>query len=320
MVSTPHHLPNFFLVGAPKAGTTSLYHYLAQHPDIYMSPIKEPCHFSTEVRPENFSHEMRAGVEAAFREQRKYLQGPMTEQRFGGVGMDWDDYVKLFRNVRTETAIGEASVSYLWSKTAATNIHAKIPHAKVVVVLRDPVSRAFSEYLEILAAGKLRCSFREYIGACLSWKTDKISLWWPILEAGLYYESVKRYLDRFPREKVCILLYDNYRVQPGSTIAEIFRFLSVDSSFTSDLSRRHNEPRVPRFNSMSRFLKKRGAFDRLATLVPSKLKPPLRKLAVRPRERVAVTSSDRRFLLGYYRDDIGKLAQLLNRDLTTWLR
>jgi hypothetical protein len=318
--SAPHRLPTFFVVGAPKAGTTSLYHYLSQHPEIYMSPIKEPCHFSSEIRPENFSHQMRAGVEASFEEQRKFLQGPMTGQRFGGLGMDWDDYVTLFQNVKNETAIGEASVAYLWSKTAAMNIHAKIPHAKIIAVLRDPVRRAFSEYLELLAAGELRCSFREYIDACLSCKAGKISHWWPILEAGLYYESIKRYLDLFPRENVCILLYDHYRAQPASAMAEIFHFLGVDSNFKPDRSMRHNEPRVPRFYSMSRFLRKGGAFDRLAALAPSKLKPSLRKLAERPRDAVAVTPSDHEYLLDYYREDIGKLAQLINRDLTAWLR
>jgi hypothetical protein len=320
MASTPQRLPNFFLVGAPKAGTTSLYHYLAQHPEIYMSPIKEPCHFSSEIRPENFSDETRAGAEAAFREQREYLQGPMTEQRFGGLGMDWEDYLKLFRNVKAETAIGEASVTYLWSKTAAANIHAKIPHAKILVVLRDPVSRIFSEYLEAITVGELRYSFHKYVESCLSCEPGKISLWWPILEAGLYYQSVKRYLDRFPRENVCILLYDRYRAEPASVLAEIFRFLSVDSSFTPDLSKRHNEPRVPRFILIGRLLNKRGVLDRLGTLVPPGLKPLLRKLAVRPRHMVAVTPSDREFLLSYYKDDIGKLAELLNRDLTAWFR
>jgi hypothetical protein len=320
MDSTPYRLPNFFLVGAPKAGTTSLYHYLAQHPEIYMSPIKEPCHFSTEIRPENFSDKRRAGVQAAFEQQRKYLQGAMTEQRSGSLGMDWNDYVKLFMNVRTERAIGEASVKYLWSKTAAANIHAKIPHAKILMVLRDPVSRTFSDYLEALTAGALRCSFRKYVESCLSCESGKLSLWWPILETGLYYESVKRYLDRFPRESICILFYDNYRAEPASVLAQIFRFLGVESSFKPDLSKLHNRPRVPRFLSLNRFLLKRGTLNRLATLCPSGLKPMLRKLWVQPRESIAVTPSDREFLLSYYREDIEKLQQLLNRDLSAWLR
>jgi hypothetical protein len=314
-----NHLPNFFLVGAPKAGTTSLYHYLAQHPEIYMSPIKEPCHFSAEIRPENFSDEMRAGVQAAFEEQRKYLQGPMTEQRSGSVGMDWDDYVKLFMNVKTETAVGEASIKYLWSKTAAASIRGKIPHAKILMVLRDPVNRAFSDYLEAVTAGALRCPFREYVESCLSSEGGKISLLWPILETGLYYESVKRYLNQFPRESIRILLYDDYRAEPASVLAEVFRFLGVDSGFKPDLSKRHNEPRVPRFIYLNRFFNKRSALNGFATLCPSALKPLLRKLWVQPRDRIAVSPSDREFLLSYYRDDIGKLARLLNRDLTAWL-
>ena len=319
MDSTPYRLPNFFLVGAPKAGTTSLYHYLAQHPEIYMSPIKEPSHFSTEIRPENFCDKRRAGVEAAFEEQRKYLQGPMKEQHSGSIGMDWNDYVRLFMNVKAEPAIGEASAKYLWSKTAAANIHAKIPHAKILMVLRDPVSRAFSDYLEALTAGALRCSFRKYVESCLSCEGGKLSLWWPTLETGLYYESVKRYMDRFPRENICIVLYDKYQTEPESVLAEIFRFLGVASSFKPDLSKRHHEPRVPRFRSLNRFLSKQGALNRLAMICPSGFKPLLRKLWVRPRERVAVSSSDREFLLSYYRDDIGKLARLLNCDLTAWL-
>jgi len=318
--STPYRLPNFFLVGAPKAGTTSLYHYLAQHPEIYMSPIKEPRHFSTETRPENFCDKRRAGVEAAFREQQKYLQGPMTEQRAGALGMDWDDYVKLFRNVKAETSIGEASVTYLWSKTAAANIHAKIPHAKILMVLRDPVSRAFSEYLEAVTAGALRCSFRKYVESCLSCEKGKISLWWPTLETGLYYEGVKRYLDRFPRESICVLLYDKYQAEQESVLSDIFRFLGVDSSFKPDTSKRHHEPRVPRLISLNRLLNKRGALNHLASICPPGPKSLFRKLWVRPRSRVAVSPSDREFLLSYYRDDIGKVAQLLSCDLTAWLR
>jgi len=318
MAPTPQHLPNFFIVGAPKAGTTSLYHYLSQHPEIYMSPIKEPCHFSSEIRPENFSDEIRAGAEAAFREQQQYLQGPMTEQRFGGLGMDWEDYMKLFRNVKAETAIGEASVRYLWSKTAAANIQAKIPHAKILVVVRDPVSRAFSEYLELITVGRLRYSFRKYVESCLNCEPGKISLWWPVLEAGLYYESVKRYLDRFPRENVHILLYDDYRAEPAPVLAEIFRFLGVDSSFTPDLSKRHNEARVPRFLLIGRLLNKRGVWNGLGSLLPTGFTPLLRKIALRPRDMVVASPSDREFLLRYYGDDIRKLAELLNRDLTAW--
>jgi hypothetical protein len=318
MPSTPHRLPNFFIVGAPKAGTTSLYNHLAQHPDIYMSPIKEPCHFSTEIRPENFSEEMGPGFESAVRAQKEYLQGPMTEQRFGGIGMEWSDYLKLFLNVTRETAIGEASVLYLWSKTAAENMRSKVPHARILMILRDPVSRVFSEYREAISAGALRCSFRKYLEACLRrTNTDKLSLYWPVLETGLYYEGVKRYLDRFPRENICIFLYEDYQVEQARVLTEIFRFLRVDSGFVPDLSERHL---VPRFIAVNRFLKKHGVGRLVTKLSPPRLRSFLKKLIVRPGSAVDLSPADREFLLNYYRSDIEKLASLLGRDLSAWFR
>src|SRR5580658_3890788 len=129
-------LPNFFLAGAPKAGTTSLYHYLSQHPQIYTSPIKEPCYFASEFRSENCTKSSRAAVERNQRDLQKYLESPMRERRFGGIITDWGDYQRLFEQARGQTAIGEASPGYLWSETAARNIHAKIPNAKILLILR----------------------------------------------------------------------------------------------------------------------------------------------------------------------------------------
>jgi hypothetical protein len=315
-----HLLPNFFIVGAPKAGTTSLYHYLDQHPEIYMSPIKEPCHFSVEIRAENFSEEMLPGIEAEVRAQHEYLQGPMTERRVGGVGMEWADYLRLFRDVKKEKAIGEASVLYLWSKTAAETMRSKIPDAKIVMILRDPVDRAFSEYMHAVTAGVLRISFREYVEACLSYKSDKLSLWKPSLEPGLYFDSVKRYLDRFGGGNVRIFFYEDYQARQAWVLEEMFRFLGVDSSFIPDTSQRYLVPSVPRSLALGQFLKKSGLWQRGARMSPSAFRSTLKKLAVRSRGAVSVSPKDREFLHDYYREDIQKLAQLLDRDLTAWLR
>lgn len=319
MRSTPHRLPNFFIVGVPKAGTTSLYHYLAQHPDIYMSPIKEPSHFSTEIRLENFSEKRRPGVESALRAQHEYLEGPMREERAGFLGMEWDDYVKLFKNVKEEKAIGEASVIYLWSKTAPEGICRTVPNAKILMILRDPANRIFSAYLEAMSAGAVRCSFREFVDSCLSSSDHKISVWWPMLEIGLYYEGVKRYLDRFPRENICIFLYDDYQTDPARVVTEIYRFLRVDSSFTPDFSKRYHVPQVPRFVPFTRFLKKYGIWHRGGQLSPPALRSLLRRLTVRPRGTIEMSRPDREFLVGYYRDDVRNLANLLDRDLSAWL-
>src|SRR5579863_966303 len=114
-------VPNFFIAGAPKAGTTSLYHYLRQHPQIYMSPVKEPVYFSSEVRPAGFAKQFRPAAEKSSENLRAELDRPATGAPLEGIVGEWTDYLKLFRNARAEFAAGEASVCYLWSATAAAN-------------------------------------------------------------------------------------------------------------------------------------------------------------------------------------------------------
>ena len=111
-----------------------------------MSPVKEPSFFSDEVRPDNFSREFRKAIEARNGKLREFLDGSMEGSNPGGIVETWEDYQKLFRNAHEETALGEASVCYLWSSSAARNIHNRIPDAKLFIVLRDPVKRAFSQY------------------------------------------------------------------------------------------------------------------------------------------------------------------------------
>src|SRR5689334_12796832 len=132
MHNVGQRLPNFFLAGVPKSGSTSLHRYLQQHPDVYMSPIKEPHYFADEVRLENFGDDFRRRAEPMQQVLRDYLAGPMTTGCSAGPVSEWPDYVRLFRHASVEKAVGEASVCYLWSQTAARNIAARIPDAKML--------------------------------------------------------------------------------------------------------------------------------------------------------------------------------------------
>ncbi len=313
-------LPNFFIVGAPKAGTTSLYSYLDQHPQVYMSPIKEPCYFCTEYRPENFTEVRRRQIERNQEALTEFLNGPMREKRFDLMLFEWEDYLKLFRNVKHETAVGEATPCYLWSKTAAGKIFSRIPDAKIVMVLRNPADRAFSEYLQAVASGLVRRSFREHIDAALRFKGHQLGMEYPFLQFGLYYEQVKRYLALFPKDNVLVHLYDDWHAQPKRIIAETFRFLGVDDSFLPDMSRKYQQPRVPRLPAVNHFFRRLGIRQNLRRLTPQRLLPTIRSLAFRPRRSVLMDPSERQYLISYYRDDIKMLEGLLNRDLGTWLR
>ena len=179
--ATPR-LPNFFIAGAPKAGTTSLYFYLDQHPEIYMSPVKEANHFAAEIRSEGFADVLQEQVRREMQAMQQYLGGAMSEKRSGAVGLEWVDYLKLFRNASHE----RGSVCYLWSPSAARNIFARIPHARIILILRDPAERAFSQYLQWAGKGKMRQTFAEAFRNSIVNTGGKFQARSPFLELGLY--------------------------------------------------------------------------------------------------------------------------------------
>jgi hypothetical protein len=311
--------PNFFIVGAPKAGTTSLYHYLDQHPEIYMSPIKEPSYFASELRPENFHPRFRARM---LREQdnvRRYVSGPMAKKRFGGPVVDWESYLGLFRNARDCQPAGEASASYLWSASAAGNIAARIPRAKIVMVLRDPAERAYSQYLRVVSDGLVRHSFREQVQLSLKGEGGPFDVLNPLLEYGLYSAQVGRYLGAFPADNIKIYLYEDYRRDPADTVADLFQFLGVDASFRPNMSRQMMVPHVPRFVTAAYFLKRYGLWERAKQWRPRILDRGLRAAAFQKRKNLSMSPEDRTVLREYYRDDIVRLSKMLQRNLDAWL-
>ncbi len=308
-------LPNFFIVGAPKAGTTSLYHSLDRHPQIYISPVKEPCYFASEIRPENFSEEHAPRIRREAQDLREYLNGPIREKRFSGVVSDWDDYLKLFQDATEKTAIGEASVCYLWSPTAAQNIISRIPNAKIIIILRDPAERAFSQYLHTVTAGLVHNSFREQVEQSVRSPGGKFDVFHPFLELGLYYQQVKRYLDLFPKQNLRIYFYQEH----AEMVPDILRFLNVDSSLAPAAIERHLEARVPRALNASYFLKKTGVWQGAKRITPQAFLPLLRRTVFQQRKDVAMDTKDRQYLIAYYRDDIARLSTLLDRDLTAWM-
>jgi Sulfotransferase family len=312
-------LPNFFIVGAPKAGTTSLYNYLGQHAQIYMSPIKEPNYFASEMRFENFVRESRPRIADEMRALQEYLRGDMRQKRFGGLVSTWEEYLKLFSHVTDEIAIGEATPCYLWSETAARNIAARIPDAKIIINLRNPVDRAFSQYLHMVTVGSTRRSFRDQIEANLGCETKLLGPLRPLLEFGCYYEQVSRYLGEFPAAQIHISFYEELQQTPELLLSELFSFLGVDPSFTPDQSVRHTVPRIPRLVGPTYFLKKWRIWPYLRKWTPQPLISRWSSLMLRGRAALTMVAADRAFLTDYYRDDINKLAKLLNCDLNAWL-
>jgi len=150
----------------------------------------------------------------------------MNEKRFGGIVPDWDDYLRLFANARNESALGEASVCYLWSPTAAERIFGRIPDAKVLVLLRDPSQRAFSQYLHGLAHGAIRWSFREHIRRNMRHKSTEFCIHYPFLEFGRYSEQLRPVSGAVWRN-VWVGLHEDFKNRPLEVYRNICQFLGV---------------------------------------------------------------------------------------------
>ena len=191
--------PNFFIVGAPKAGTTSLYEYLKNIPGIYMSPNKEPNYFSIKAMPDI---------------------KPFTPIR------NKEKYLDLFKNATNEVILGEASALYLTDPEASTLIRKACPTARILISLRDPVERLFSHYSMNVSRNWIKSSFKNQIHKEMNNKADftKPHIRLP---AGLYSKDVQRYLDTFGKEHVKILIFEEFIKNPKVILEDILKFLGV---------------------------------------------------------------------------------------------
>ena len=211
-------MPNFLVIGPNKSGTTSLYHYLNQHPQIYMSAKKEPRFFALggeEVDVSQFDQE-------SLERYKRLMHSAIT---------NIEDYCALFDGVTNEKAIGEASPLYLYSKRAPARIHHYIPRAKLIAILRNPVDRAFSHYLMNVRNGSESIgSFRQAI------EEEDISVdndWGArtYIRRGFYYSQLMGYFELFDRGQLSIYLYDDWNTNNIEILQDIFRFLNVDDTF-----------------------------------------------------------------------------------------
>ena len=208
---------NLFIVGAAKSGTSSLYNYVNIHPEIFMSNIKEPHYFAV-----NF---VDIGGSTTKIKDTKYIHRKVVN--------NLDEYTSLFSSAYNYKFRGEASPSYLWAPTAAQKIFSYNPNSKIIILLRDPIQRAFSHYLMDLKSGsQLNSSFYKALindKKCLPKIWGKAHLY---MELGLYSKSVKSYIDLFGKENVKIILFDDLKICTDFVLEQLFNFLEVNSDLS----------------------------------------------------------------------------------------
>jgi sulfotransferase family protein len=290
-------LPNFLVVGANRAGTTALYSCLSQHPDIYMSQLKEPSFFV-----------LYGGRPDPSRWDNGLFKDVMVHS--------FTAYRALFAGASGHKAIGEASTGYLTHPAAPARIKSHLPGARVLAILRNPVDRAFSNYVQYRALQLERGrSFRVILGRRPEWSQGPGRFGHRYVVLGYYARAVRRYYETFGRDRVRIYLYEDWAARPREVLADIFRFLEVDNSFIPDVSQRHNESIVPRSRVLAarldRYWPPEGDVRTAAVA---------RWLRAWNRRPMRLTPTDRRALVEVYREDVLELQQLLDRDLSAWLR
>ena len=198
--------PNFFILGAGKCGTTSLYYYLKQHPDIFMSPVKEPTFFCKGFQ---------------------VVKNPI-------------EYFELFEPVNAEKAIGEASHAYLTNPPTAKVLKAIFPEAKFIVILRNPADRAYSLYHHMVKLGyekaatfekalhleEKRVHSKKFQNKCPHYYYNFL-----YFRSGLYGEQIERYFSLFDENQFHILTLEQLKIDPIASLVSIFKFLQLNTEF-----------------------------------------------------------------------------------------
>jgi hypothetical protein len=261
---------------------------------------------------------MRRNWEANAAALSRYLNGPRSGPPPGGAVTNWEDYLGLFRGASPGQPIGEASVGYLWSRSAARLIHERIPDARIFMILRNPADRAFSHYNSI-PPHRRRDSFTDAVRkSAAATSGPPLHVFNPFLEFGMYAAQVERYLTRFPKDRIRIFLHDDFVADREGMVRQVFEFLGVRPDVPLDLSKRHNEAKAPRFPTLE------ASTRPLAKSWRRVAPPPLRRaiglLRWRSRGLPQMSFADRAFLVDYYGNDIRRLQDLIGRDLSEWLR
>lgn len=297
--------PNFFIVGAAKAGTTSLYHYLKQHPDVFMCPIKEPNYFAKDIDTSKFSKRFKKDIV----DVKKWIKNKGDYLHIAYV-QDEGDYLKLFSKSKGKKAIGECSVSYLYSKTAAKDIYKFNPKSKIVIILREPAERAFSHYFMELREGATKLSFDKELKKDLKLETKDWGTSQLYLELGLYYEQVKRYLDIFPRNNVKIYLYDDLLKNKNLLFKDLCEFLGI-KSYEFDSGNKHNRSLNPRFKNINKFLYRFGLRKIIQSMIPKRLMPFAEKVFYKGKSKTEQDKKTIEHLRIIFREDVEKLKNLI---------
>jgi hypothetical protein len=288
--------PTFLVIGAQKCGTTSLYEYLGQHPEVFMSPVKELRYFSGEA----------ASKDAAA------IDGPVIP--------DFSTYCEYFEGAAKHQAAGEVSPSYIFYPGTAKHIHRHLPNVRLIAILRDPVERAFSEYWHHWKMG--RRLKKDFLGFMLSENVDaepQLSEYQDCVRRGLYHRQLKPYFRLFDRHQILILLHEDLKANTEALMQRVYEFIGADTGFAPKTSRAYNRGRMPR-RDWKYLVSRVGEWwiNQRNTEESTRIRYRRRIRRTLNLKRKFVSEKQRDELSDLFIDDIKRLECMIGRDLGHW--
>ena len=281
--------PNFFIVGAPKSGTTNMSYYLMQHPQVFMPENLEPYYFARLDVPQNYKREIIS-------DEKKYLN--------------------LFKNAKNCKAVGESSPVYLYCPHSALEIKNRFPNSKLIISLRNPIEIAYSEYFSLKFMGfDQNRSFDELLDSSEEQLTQNEFHIDSLLESGFYSKHIKRFQKIFSKNQIKIIIFEEYVKNTVPTINSILSFLGIKESITFDVTPK-GAYKVPR-NFASQKLMNNSTFRKAAKFViPTVTRQKIgERFLVKESSRPPLKQNQRKRLVQIYQDDVENLGELLGRNL-----
>lgn len=306
------NMPTFIIIGAGKSGTTAIHEYCDQHPEVFMTRIKETNFFELEGQKVHYTK----------------AEDPLLLNHYPQSINNLKDYQALYLEAGEEVkALGETSPMYLYGKRAPEQIKAYVPEARLIAILRQPTDRLYSRFLHLCRDGDQPTErFEDAL--------DRNTIWWKrndLVQEGFYYTHLKRYFERFDRSQLKVFLYEDLRKNPEQLMEDLFTFIGVDPAFRPSLETEYNVSGKPKSPLIDTLIGSNSILIRTAkALAPgfvNKLKssPTAQKrltdLRKKNLDRTPPSPEIRkRFLDEVYGEEIQQLGQLLGRDLSHWMR
>ena len=299
------NLPHFILAGSPKCGSTSLFYYLAEHPEIFMSPQKEIHYFSFEILNE-------------------LDQGPNDERVNAFHINNYDDYINQFRKAKPTQIIGEVSPSYVnYPETTIPKIKKHIGNPKIIMLIRDPIKRAYSNYLHLFREDREKLSFYDALLEEDERIKNKYSDFWYYRFNSMYYDKIKKFDDAF--DKMLIVTTENLNKDPKAVMKSIYRFLGVDDRFNPEsIHQKYNPGGLYKSNIITKFFfrqsKLRSLIKKIMPITPAMKKIKLKLIKNFKEETPQIDPKAEEFLIKHFKKDVQKLEKEFDIDLTLWNR